>query len=59
MKYVESKEDPPMQIVRTHQHDIHPALLQRARCPKTEFQRGTRQIKDSHSRKDKRQMARK
>jgi hypothetical protein len=36
-----------------HQHDIHPAPLQRAGCPKTELQRGTRQIKYSIAEKTK------
>jgi hypothetical protein len=55
MKYecVDSKEDPLIQTVRTHQHDINPALLQRPRFPKTELQRGTRQIKDSIAEKTK------
>jgi len=47
MKCVESKEDPLIQIVRTHQHDIHPALLQTARRLRTELRRRTRQMKDS------------
>jgi len=39
---VESKEDPLMQIGRTHQHNINSAVLQTARRLKTEVQRGTR-----------------
>jgi hypothetical protein len=30
MEYVESKEDPLIQIVRTHQHNTNSALLQTA-----------------------------
>jgi hypothetical protein len=47
VEYVGSKEDPLIQIVRTHQHNINSALLQRARRLKTTVQRGTKQIKDS------------
>ena len=46
MEWVDSKEDPLMQIVGTHQHNRNSAVLQRARRLKTELQRGTRKIKD-------------
>jgi len=47
VEYVDSKEYPLIQIVRKHQHNIDSAMLQTARCLKTELQRGTRQINDS------------
>jgi ubiquinone biosynthesis protein UbiJ len=50
---VESKEDPLMQTVGTHQNNINSAMLQRARRLKTELQRGTRQIKNSIAEKIK------
>jgi hypothetical protein len=45
--YVDSKEDPLTQVVRTHQHNIDSAVLQAARRLKPEVQRETREIKDS------------
>ena len=33
------KEDPLIQIVRTHQHNTDSAVLQTARCLKTEVQK--------------------
>jgi hypothetical protein len=42
---VDSKEDPLIQTVRTHQHNINSAVLQTTRRLKTDVQRGTRQIK--------------
>jgi predicted RNA-binding protein with RPS1 domain len=39
---VERKEDPLMQIFRTHQHAFYSAVLQTARRLKTEVQRVTR-----------------
>ena len=47
VEYVESKEDPLIQIVRTHQHNINSAVLQTTRRLKTDVQTGTRQIKHS------------
>jgi len=47
MQYVDRKEDPLIQTLRMHQHNIKSAVLQTAGCLKTEVQRGTRQIKDS------------
>jgi len=40
--YVNSKGDPLIRIVRTHQH-INSAVLQRPKRLKTQLQRGTRQ----------------
>ena len=53
MEYVDRKEDPLIQIVRTHQHITGAAVLQTARCPKTEVQRETRKIKESIEEKTK------
>jgi len=53
MECVQSKEDPLIQIVRTHQHDIHPALFQTARHLKTELQTRPRQMRDSIAEKTK------
>jgi hypothetical protein len=47
VEYVDRKEGPLKQTVRTHQHNISSAVLQTARRLKTESQRGARQIKDS------------
>ena len=41
------------QIVRTHQHNTDSAVLQTARCLKTEVQRETRKMKDSIAEKTK------
>ena len=47
VEYIEKKEDPLIQVVRTHQHNIVSAVLQKARCLKIEVQRETRKMKDS------------
>jgi hypothetical protein len=47
VEYVDRKEDPLIQVVRTHQHNTDSAVLQTARYLKTEAQRETRKIKDS------------
>ena len=39
MKNVERKEDPLIQVVRTHQHNTNSAVLQIARYLKAEVQR--------------------
>jgi len=39
---VDRKEDPLIQAVRTHQHNTDSAVLQAARCLKTEVQKETR-----------------
>jgi hypothetical protein len=53
VEYVESNKDLLVQTVRRHQRNINSAMLQTARCLKTELQRGTRQMKDSMSEKIK------
>jgi len=53
VEYVDRKEDPLIQIVRTHQHSINSAVLQTARHLKTAVQRGTKQIMDSIAEKTK------
>jgi hypothetical protein len=45
VEYVESKEDLPIQIVRTHQHNTNSVLLQTANKFKKSFQSETKQIK--------------
>ena len=57
-KYVDRKEDPLIQVVRTHQHNTDSAVLQTARCLKTEVQKEARKMKDSIAEKNKRTMAR-
>ena len=52
-EYVDRKEDPLIQVVRTHQHNIDSLVLQRARCLKTEVQKETRKVKDSIAEKTK------
>ena len=55
-EYVERKEEPLIQIVRTHQYiiiHINSAVVQTARSLKTEVQRGRRQIKVSIAEKTK------
>jgi len=47
VEYVDRKEVPLIQIVRTHQHNTDSAALQTARYFKTEVQRETRKMKDS------------
>ena len=53
MEYVDTKEDPLIQVVRTHQHNTDSAVLQTARCLKTEVQRETTKMKDSIAEKTK------
>jgi hypothetical protein len=45
VEYVDRKEDPLTQIVRTHQHNTDSTVLQTARCLKT-VQRETRKMKE-------------
>jgi len=40
--YVDLKENPLIQFVKTHQHNTDSAVLQAARCMKTEVQKETR-----------------
>jgi len=53
VEYVDRKEDPLIQVVRTHQHNTDSAVLQTTRCIKTEVQRETRKMKDSIAEKTK------
>jgi hypothetical protein len=53
VEYVDRKDDPLIQVVRTHQHNTDSAVLQTARCLKTEVQRKTRKMKDSIAAKTK------
>jgi hypothetical protein len=46
VEYVENKEDPLIQIVRTHQHNTNSALLQTANKFKKSFQSETKQIEN-------------
>jgi hypothetical protein len=46
MEYVDSKEDPLIRTVRTHQHKTNSTILQTARNLNKKLQNGTRQIKD-------------
>ena len=50
---IDRKEDPLIQVVRTHQHNTDSAVLQMARCLKTEVQKETRKMKDSIAEKTK------
>ena len=43
VEYIDRKEDPLIQFVGTHQHNINSAMLQKARCFTTAVQRGTKQ----------------
>jgi len=53
VEYVGRKEDPLIQVVRTHQHNTDSAVLQTARCLKAEAQRETRKMKDYIAEKTK------
>ena len=46
-EYVDRKEDPLIQVVRTHQHNTDSAVLQAAGCLKTEVKKETRKVKES------------
>ena len=52
MEYVDRKEDPLIQVVRTHQHNTESAVLQTARYLKAQVQRETK-IKESITEKRK------
>jgi len=39
LEYLDRKEDPLMQALRTHQHNTDSAVLQTARCLKTEVKK--------------------
>ena len=53
MEYVDRKEDPIIQVVRKHQHNIDSAVLQTARCLKAEVQIETKIRKNSGENKRK------
>jgi len=53
VEYVDRKEDPLIQVVKTHQHNTDSAVLQTARCLKTEVRKETRKMKDSIAEKTK------
>jgi hypothetical protein len=53
VEHGDNKENLPIQVVRTHQHNINSAMSQRARCLKRKLQRGLKQIKDSTAEKTK------
>jgi len=53
VQYVDRKEDPLIQVVRTHQHNTDSAVLQTARCLTTEVQKEIRKIKDNIAEKTK------
>jgi len=53
VEYVDKKEDPLIQVLRTHQHNTNSAVLETARCLKREVQRETRKMKDSIAEKTK------
>ena len=52
VEYVNRKEDPLIQVVRTHQHNTDSVMLQ-TRCLKTEVQKETRKMKDGIAEKTK------
>ena len=53
MEYVDRKEDPLIQVARTHQHNTDSPVLQTARCIKTEVQKETRKMKESMAKRTK------
>ena len=53
VKYVDRKEDPLIEVVRTHEHNTDSAVLQTSRCLKTEVRTETRKMKDSTAEKTK------
>ena len=53
VEYVDRKEDPLIEVLRTHHHNTDSAVLQMAKCLKTEVQKETRKIKDSLAEKTK------
>ena len=53
VEYVNRKEDPLMQVVRTHQHNADSAVLQTARYLKMGVQTETRKMKGSVAEKTK------
>jgi hypothetical protein len=59
VEYVDRKEDPLIQVVRTHQRNTDSAVLQTTRCLRREVQRETRNMKDSIAEKTKERWHRK
>jgi len=53
VEYVDKKENPLIQVVRTHQHNTDSAVLKTARCLKIEVQREARKMKESIAEKTK------
>jgi hypothetical protein len=53
VEYVDRKEDPLIQVVRTYQHNTDSRVLQTARCLKTEVEIETRNMKDIIAEKTK------
>jgi len=53
VEYVDRKEDPLIQVVKTRQHNTDSATLQTARCLKTEVQRETRKMNSIAEKKKK------
>ena len=53
LEYIYRKENPLIQVVRTHQNNTDSAVLQTARCLKAEVQKETRKMKDSVAEKTK------
>ena len=53
LEYVDRKEDPLIQVVRTYQHNTDSAVLQTARSLKTELQEEARKMEGSIAEKTK------
>jgi hypothetical protein len=53
VEYVDRKEHPLIQVIRTHRHNTDSAVLQTARCLKTEVQKETRKMEESITEKTK------
>jgi len=53
VEYVDMKEDPIIQVVRTHQHNTDTSVLQTATCLKTDVQKETRKMADGIMHKTK------
>ena len=57
VEYVDRKEDPLIQVVRTHQHNTDSAVLQTPRCLKTRNTETNQKNKGQHSGENKRKVA--
>ena len=53
VEYVDRKEDLLIQVVRTNQHNTDSAVLQTARCLRTEVQKDTKKMQDNIAEKTK------